>query len=61
MLKVRIISTENNHQCEVDNGGCSYKCETDSSGIGNCICQAGYRVNRSGTCRGIIYIYLHIY
>ena len=27
-------------------------CETDGSGIGNCICPAGFRVNRSGGCRG---------
>ncbi|CAI8053481.1 Tolloid-like protein 2, partial [Geodia barretti] len=41
------------HQCDIDNGGCSYMCETDDSGIGNCICQAGFKVNKSGGCRDI--------
>jgi hypothetical protein len=44
---------ENDHQCDIDNGGCSYMCETDDSGIGNCICQAGFKVNKSGGCRDI--------
>ena len=48
------FSLENDHQCDIDNGGCSYMCETDDSGIGNCICQAGFKVNKSGGCRGIL-------
>ena len=55
-------STENKRQCDVDNGGCSERCETDSSGIGKCACQPGYKFNRkSEICKGTILPFLLVY
>ena len=45
-------STENK-QCDINNGSCGYKCETDRSGIGKCVCEPGYKVTKNGSCKGV--------
>ena len=59
---LKINSTENKRQCDVNNGGCSERCETDSSGIGKCVCQPGYKFNRkSEICKGTVLPFLFVY
>lgn len=56
-----MYDAENRHDCEINNGGCSHKCEIAQNGLGHCVCKPGYRVSKSGACKGIPSLQKHFF